>query len=713
MIQSMPASRRNKMKSAQGSVARELQGKSSGLRLNPWVFCLLPALFFFAFGKYLEFMQPDPYDSGAYVYSAEHLLRGARLGVDEQPSAQPGTLLVNVIGVFCLGFHETGPEILQMILQMTALTVTFFAVRSLFGRAAAVFSVTAAAVYLSAPHIAKFGNTKEQYMIAFMLMAVSFWIFYEQNSRTRWLLLAGAALIWPYYFKATGLTVDIAFSIYFLVRGLTGRIPRTRIQRELLLLIGGAVIGLVPLAAFFVWQGQLGMLWSSFPVLVLVGVLVLDAVWIGYFYFKTIHPIRHLAAWYRQVRPAVWIIGVLGIAIMLASGALIVYSEDGDPGDVRSYVDHLFFVRICRGMIVSAAGYWRALLASAGTNSAYIAGSRQIFSLSKQAPIVLRYYASLSLPVATSLVSIVLALGRRGLEILRKKHSSQMQDRIVWLLAAWWVLDMAFAWVSPHSYEQYYLPLCASGAMLGGYTVWRLACSMEKSTFKIPYVFASVAAAAVMVGMVWPLVFGYWKSAYSGAPYLTRTGQPQRQRGYVQALAQVRGAERAWQKIGDYIREHTRETDRIYVWGWYPGIYVQAQRMAPVPKAFEGEMHTRPPHALESQVRGLIWAFEKTPPAFIVDTRKSHFPFNRPPLELWPVLQVRQGDVNKVVFAPDNPDVLARYEESLRSFLEKRFGPDEAGRFEAMKPLREYVMAHYRIVPELSSPNGHILLVQK
>lgn len=704
----MPASRRNKKKSAQEGAAQEPKGKASGLPFNPWILCLLPALFFFAFGKYLEFMQPDPYDSGAYVYSAEHLLRGACLGVDEQPSAQPGTLLVNVIGVLCLGFHETGPEIIQMILQVTALTAMFFAVCSLFGRAAGVFSVTAAAVYLSAPHIAKFGNTKEQYMIAFMVMAVSCWIFYEQSNRPRWLLLAGAALIWPYYFKATGLAVDIAFSIYFLVRGLTRGIPRKQIQRELLMLIGGAVIGLIPLAVFFMWQDQLGMLWRSFPVLVLVGVLVLDAVWIVYFYLKKIHPIRRLAVWCGQVRPAIWIIGALGIAIMLVSGALIVYSEDGDPGDVRSYVNHLFFMRICRGIVIGTAEYCRILLASAGTDSAYIAGSRQIFSLSKQAPIVLRYYGSLSLPVAASLVSIVLALGRRGLGILRRKHSAaEIQDRIVWLLAMWWVLDMAFAWISPHSYEQYYLPLCASGAMLGGYAVWRFVCSMEKSAFKIPYVFASVAVAAAMIGMAWPLVFGYKISAYSGKPY------GQRQRGYVQALAQVRGGEGAWQKIGDYIREHTSETDRIYVWGWYPGIYVQAQRLAPVPKAFEGEMHTRPPHALVSQVRGMIWAFEKNPPAFIVDTRKTHFPFNRPPLELWPVLQVRRGDKAQPAFAPQDPEVLAQYEKSYKAFLTKEYGPEEAERFEAMKPFRNYVMAHYRIVPELSSLRGHVLFVRK
>ena len=47
--------------------------------------------------------------------------------------------------------------------------------------------------------------------------------------------------------------------------------------------------------------------------------------------------------------------------------------------------------------------------------------------------------------------------------------------------------------------------------------------------------------------------------------------------------------------------------------------------------------------------------------------------------------------------------------------LKERFGPAEAERFEAMKPLRDYIMAHYQIVGDLSSPmpKGHVLFVRK
>ncbi len=75
----------------------------------------------------------------------------------------------------------------------------------------------------------------------------------------------------------------------------------------------------------------------------------------------------------------------------------------------------------------------------------------------------------------------------------------------------------------------------------------------------------------------------------------------------------------------------------MYVWGWVPGIYVQAQRMSPTPKAFEGTMHTLPPQQLADRVQEILKAFEKNPPKFIVDTRKIHFPWTRPPLELWPL----------------------------------------------------------------------------
>jgi len=85
----------------------------------------------FSMGKYFEFNYPGPYDSAGYVYSAKHILDGAKIGVDENPSAHIGTLLVNMLGVWAFGFSETGPKLIQMILQAAALVLMFIAMRKL------------------------------------------------------------------------------------------------------------------------------------------------------------------------------------------------------------------------------------------------------------------------------------------------------------------------------------------------------------------------------------------------------------------------------------------------------------------------------------------------------------------------------------------------------------------------------------------------------
>lgn len=714
-------SRRHKKKPAPAThpLPYRKPGKQSLLRLLPVLLCLMPAVFFFAFGKFLEFNQPGPFDSGAYVYSAKHLLEGARLGVDEIPSAEPGTLLVNVIGVYCFGFSDTGPKVVQMILQFGALAAMFIASRKLFGRTAAVLSVTMAALTLSAPHIAKVGNVKEQYMIAFMVMAASFWIFYELTEKKRWLLLTGAALIWPYYFKATGLTVDIAFSLYFLGRAVLTKISFRQFQRELLLLVGGALIGILPLPAFFLWQRQPGILPDSLPFLILKSIVVLDVLGIGIFYFRKIHLVTFLRSWSRQVRLRFRIAGLALICLALAVSCLIIYIGSREDqvsylDNLRSYLGNLFFVRILSSAMMRLVHAYRVFLQASGTASAYISGSRQVYSLSKQAPVVLRYYASLSLVVAAALVSIAAGFVVTIQKKLMKKMPLRPQDRLAWLLIFWWVLDMAFVWISPRSYEQYYLPLCASGAMLGGYAVWLFAGRLEQSPFKFPYLAGSAAALGVMAWMAWPIVFGLKKSPFSGQPYVSRTGRPERRRGYMQTLEQVRGEEGAWEKIGRTIHQRTTENDRIYVWGWYPGIYVQAQRMAPVPKAFEGDMHIQDPRMLASEIQMLVGRFQKNPPAFIVDTRKQHFPWDRPPLELWPNLQKESPLSNKQGYLLNQPQAIEVYEKGYSDFLGGQVGPEEVRRFEAIKPLRDYVMAHYRIVPELSWPRSpHVLFERK
>ena len=122
----------------------------------------------FSLGKYFEFSTPGAWDSGGYVYSAAHILSGAKIGVDEKSSAQLGTLLVNILGVRLFGFSETGPKLMQTILQVTALLLMFITMRKLFGVMAAAVGVIVASIYLSAPLMAQVGNVKEQNIISFM-----------------------------------------------------------------------------------------------------------------------------------------------------------------------------------------------------------------------------------------------------------------------------------------------------------------------------------------------------------------------------------------------------------------------------------------------------------------------------------------------------------------------------------------------------------------
>ena len=73
-----------------------------------------------------------------------------RIGFEEKPSAQTGTLLLNMLGAWAFGFNETGPKLLQAIFQITALVLMFIAIRRLFGQGAAAVSVIVASVYLCA-----------------------------------------------------------------------------------------------------------------------------------------------------------------------------------------------------------------------------------------------------------------------------------------------------------------------------------------------------------------------------------------------------------------------------------------------------------------------------------------------------------------------------------------------------------------------------------
>lgn len=639
----------------------------------------------FALGKYFELKQPDPFDSGSYVYSAQHVLSGARVGYEEKPSAQAGTLLVNMLGVTISGFNETGSKVLQGLFQAAALAFMFFTIRRLFGSLAAVIGVVVASVYLSAPVVAKFGNVKEQFMIALMIMGICSFIRYHLGGRRWWLLLTGALLVGGPLFKQTGVSAIAAVGLFTLVQPVLHRYGWKRAGVDILLLVAGAAITLTPICLWYASMDTPLHYWPySFalsPVFKLVGVEM------GY-----------VADTGQARQPA-------------KSDAEGISASDPKP-DARATQDDSLILRLLPTYVSES---WRLLGPEERAEAL-----RRVF----------RYYRVLILPIALALGAIVARIVVL-LRARRMKPQAQTADdpgRFVLLFAIWWFLDMAFCCISPHSYEQYYLPLNASSAVLSSYLVGLFAYKLHAGYDRTRWTVLGLLGLLTMIILSWHIFFGLTWWPYNGGPATDRrTGQPTRVKGYVQKWEEVsEDGPQGWALIGEMIQKDSQPTDTIYVWGWFPGIYVQAQRMSPTPKAFEGMMHMLPPEQLTERVQEILHAFGKNPPKFIVDTRKVHFPLTRPPLELWPnitnglamlanrptdrnqlwqtllrAFDVRPEDLTREGFLrPERADSVRRYDVAYGSALSRAMDPAEARRYEAMQPLRRYVMDNYQIVGE-------------
>ncbi len=595
----------------------------------------------FMMGKYFELNSPGAFDCGAYVYSAKRIIDGAKIGIDEKPSAQMGTLLVNIIGVRLFGFNDTGPKLVQGILQAAALVLMFITIRKLFGTPSAGVAVIIASIYLSAPLMAKYGNVKEQHMIAFMIMGMSCFAMYQLNSKWRYVLLAGALLSWAPLFKETGTSALGGVGAFLIAQPLLKHCTWKKTGTDILLLAAGAVVAISPIC---VWLAV-----SKTP--------------INYYPYAFLY------------RPLV--------------KTLQSPHTPGTEQPVESEPTNTVTEKATNGQSL----LMRFL-------PAYVRDSWVIMTPEQrnQAKLrVFRWYGVLILPIALALGSIItrivkLILNRRKQPI---ENTDVDYDKYVLLFGVWWLLDMAYVWISPRSYEEYYLPLNASSAMLGGYII---AVYYEKARIAISkpkWIAVGVAGFLLMIFMSLHVFRGVVRSPHSGTVYRTR-GIPQRERGYVQKFAEVHarkasGAIAPWEVLAHYIRDNSTPDDMIYVWGWWPGIYVEAQRISPAPKAFEGIMHTLSPEELSERVAEILTSFEKQPPKFIVDSRKNHFPWDRPPLELWPL--TREG------FLPTNKQEISQYETMYAQILrDKLKDQDEAKRFQAMKPFRDYVMNNYRIV---------------
>lgn len=656
------ARRRKKQAQARLPIAEMKQSriKATGLIISI-VFTLILGGIPFGLGKYIELNSPGPFDSGAYVYSANHLLDGAKMGIDEMPSARPGTLIANLIGVKLFGFNDVGPKIVQMTLQLAALIFVFITTRKIFGSVASVISVAIMATYLSAPLIAKYGNVKEQFMIAYMVSAACSFIWYSVTQKKYWLILAGFFALQPYYFKPTGMSIVFAIVLYILIVNTLLRKWKS-LWIELLAFLGGYAAGLVIPGWLFIWQGCLTKLLKTFPPIAVTlgtGILILTAIPLG----------------------------------------LCVWAEKKNIEALRKVPGWLWGAGLALILVILVITQWNRVMTAAGLKSGgYLTDSIAARGLDKLAPQIFRYYRALSVPMLGALASVIAAT-IVWVRIWTKKSPKDIQSKIVWMLAAWWFLDVAFVWISPRSYEQYYLPLCASGAMLSGYIIWKWQQHFAVSLNKMPWLAGGLAAVTTLGCLSIPIFIGQRYSPDTGADYIKMRGT--RQRGFAPALKELPDRQKgAWLAAGDYIRTHSDEKDTMYVWGWYPGIYVQAQRMAPVSQAFESNMHVTPPDALKRQIEALVNTMKQSPPKFIVDSRKRHFPNDRPPLELWPTVPPKTFGNENARFLKNNPQEVAAFNTIWSRFLESNINPDEAKRYNAMEPFRDFVMTNYRIVAQ-------------
>ncbi len=663
----------------------------------------------FALGTYIELNSPDPFDGGAYVYSARHLLDGARLWVDEHSSAQPGTLLMNVLGVKLFGFSDLGPNVMQMLLQIGALGMLFYTARRLFGNSAAVVSTSLAAIMLSAPVIAKFGNVKEQFMIPFMIVAACAFALHETGGRKHWAVIAGAAAIIPFYFKATGLSIVVAMGIYLAVKLIVRRRQWKAVFTTIGLWIAGAIGGLCFPAALYIWQDGMDRFLRTFPVILVEALILFSALAFAAFALYHHIPWRTIARSIRSVNRRLWIGGGAAIIVMLLIAIVMISTAEGVDlsHDIPAYLRSVPFVRLPRQAGLFVRSQVSGLLETSGIleQGGYVGLSRQARSLSEQAPQVLRYYHAVGAAIYPALAAVLLAAGVGLWHRVKKKPLQSPLHAVAALLALWWLVDMIFVWISPHSYEQYYLPPVASGAMLTAYAVWLWHTWLTHSENKTPPAAVAGVCGIVVLILIFPVFAGFSTSPDTGAAYQDpQTGRPQRRRGFAQSLETVKSTRQApWQAVGSYIRDNSDPRDTLYVWGWFPGIYVQARRMAPVPRAYESQMHVSPPDRLARQIETLISQMEDNPPRYIVDSRKRHFPFDRPPFDLWPIVPANMFGNPQPRLLSGNPQEIEAYERAWSGMLQQQFGPDEAQRFEAMKPFRDFVMTRYRLVRQFGN----------
>jgi hypothetical protein len=508
-----------------------------------------------------------------------------------------------------------------------------------------------------------------------------------------------------FFFKQTGASVIIAIGIYLLAQPIFRNRKWRQFGTEILFLLAGAVIGLLPLIIFYTWQGRLFGFLRNIP-------------FVGY--------------------------------LIIAAKNLFSSGEQGAPSASRII----------------------------GTGGEYIKGSKLVSIFRTQYDNVVGYYRSFVVPIGMSLLAILWRLR----QLLPWKNDADTQpeatvcayekqaDSFVLLLGLWWLLDMAFVWVSPRSYVEYFLPLGGSGGMLAAYAIYRC---RKRPAGLILLLAGWLIIDLLLVWVIPTESFPYFacRTAKAVGPYWSKFGlqciplaavivvwllmrkkKLRPARAVIIAMVcfgmffswntanikllnkRVRGVNQTdaeWEQVGRYIRQNSAPEDGLYVWGWIPGIYVQAQRFSPALKPSYSNMHSDRVRQVRLEILNLLKKLKVKPPLYIVDSQKFHYPYyDHPIFDLWPrwvrgkrrVFHLRYwtgqpAEKTKFLSAEESAkfhDVYLRQVEELTYALlthpnrkggaveaekARQMAVTERRRHEKMYPLREFVMQNYDLVP--------------
>ncbi len=716
----------------------------------------------FIYGKYIEFGTNSPFDSALNVYSAKCIVDGQKLNVDVIPSARPATLLVNVVGVAVFGFSEVGPKLIQMLMQLAALGLMFYTIHKVYGILPASVSLILAAFYLSYPLFAKYGNVKEQFMTACMIVTGCGVVLRHLNLKWWWLVVSGGAAINAYYFKPTGASVIIAVILYLFAQVVLRRRSLIEFGSDVGAFFVGTVFGLLPLLLFNLWQGQLSRFLNVFPASAVKLLVVLTMPCLAvYFSIRLLQRHNILVSLNQKNRR------ILGAAVVI-----IIFAAVGlSAGFFSDKVVEIY--KQIAGLISPAGGYVKT--------------SRAVTIFRSQYDEVVRYYSYLVVPLGLALLAIFQRLKKLvvALPLWRKKstlqddtkaeqsqkNAAEKAEQFVLLFGIWWILDMIFVWISPRSYVEYFLPLNGSAAMLAAYAVY----CCRKNPAGMVWLLGIWLIVDLVLKQVIPMeifpyvgfrsggaVAAYWKGFFWKAlPFAAAIAIYwfARIKGYTKACGLIIGlilcgmffwwntpnltifkerfdrlsskGQSGWEYVSRYIRERSSPDDGLYVWGWMPGIYVQAQRFCPSPRPSYGNMHSDDPRSVRATIRKLVGELQAQPPRYIVDTQNLHFPYyDHPVFDLWP----RWSDNKKSGFhlrvrrpqtaagkKPLSLNEMAKFSELNYAQVERRTymqlttpkrigGPAEDSkarelarrerkRHEEMAPLRNFVMQNYRPAP--------------